>query len=51
MVCEDDGTYRLKLEYDASRYSEGMMDRFAESVDEMIKGLRDKDKAVLELLS
>lgn len=51
VVCEDDGTYRLKLEYDASRYSEGMMDRFAESVDEMIKGLRDKDKAVLELLS
>lgn len=51
VVCEDDGTYRLKLEYDASRYSEGMMGRFAESVDEMIKGLRDKDKAVLELLS
>ena len=51
VVCEDDGTYRLKLEYDASRYSEGMMGRFAESVDEMIKGLQDKDKAVLELLS
>ena|GEM_PF-110313 len=51
VVCEDDGTYRLKLEYDASRYSEGMMVRFAESVDEMIKGLQDKDKAVLELLS
>ena len=51
VVCEDDGTYRLKLEYDASRYSEAMMGRFAESVDEMIKGLQDKDKAVLELLS
>lgn len=51
VVCEDDGTYRLKLEYDASRYSEGMMSRFAEFVDEMIKGLQENDKPVLELLS
>ncbi|ORT99974.1 Non-ribosomal peptide synthetase [Anaerovibrio sp. JC8] len=51
VVCEDDGSYRLKLEYDASRYSEGMMERFATLVDEMIKGLQEKDKSVLELLS
>ena len=51
MVAEDDGSYRLKLEYDASRYSADRMGQFAALIDEMLKGLQEKDKSVLELLS
>lgn len=51
VIIEDDDSYRLKLEYDASRYSEEAMGRFAQLVDDMMKGLQQKDKSVLELLA
>lgn len=51
VVAEADGTYRMKMEYDASRYSEEKMNNLSELVDEMLKGLHEADKSVLELLA
>ena len=51
VVAEKDGTYRMKLEYDASRYSESKMNYLADLVDEMLKGLKNAEKSVLELLA
>ena len=41
MNAHDDGTYSLVLNYDASRYSEDAMRRFADTVEKMIHGLME----------
>ncbi|MBQ1510619.1 MAG: hypothetical protein IIZ54_06975, partial [Selenomonadaceae bacterium] len=41
MNAHDDGTYSLVLNYDASRYSEEAMRRFADTVEKMIHGLME----------
>lgn len=51
VIEEDDGTYRLKLEYDASRYSTEAMSSFVGLLDDMLQALQEKAKSVLILLS
>lgn len=45
-----DGTYSLVLKYDASRYSEEAMARYAAFVDEMTLALQDGERKLSEIL-
>ena len=50
MNAHDDGTYSLVLNYDASRYSEEAMRRFADTVEKMIHGLMEDGCMTWDLL-
>ena len=46
----EDGNYYLELDYDASRYSENAMKKFAETMDEIVLQLQDEEKFISEIL-
>ena len=50
VIEEDDGTYRLKLEYDASRYSEKAMQQYAAAYDEMLSAMQADGRQLAEIL-
>jgi len=45
-----DGGYYLELDYDASRYSENAMKKFAETMDRIILEMHDENKMISEIL-
>ena len=47
---EDTGRYLLYLDYDASRYSEGEMKRFAETLDEIVLKMQDVNTNISAIL-
>ena len=47
----DEGDYSLVLNYDASRFSEGSMRRFAESYEKIVRGLMEEGRPVTGLLA
>lgn len=47
----DDGSYILTLTYDGSRYSEVMMQRYAEAFDEVLLALQTENRCLAEILS
>lgn len=46
----DDGTYIVEYGYDASRYSESAMEKFAATFDEIVLQLQDEQKLISEIL-
>ena len=46
----DEGLYELFLDYDASRYSEALMEKFAMTLEETLLAMRDTNKKVSEIL-
>lgn len=51
LTALDDGSYTLTLTYDASRYSETMMQRYAAAFDEMLLAMQAEDRCLAEILS
>ncbi len=47
---ETDGSFYVRLDYDASRYSEGKMKKFAETFDEIILQMQDEERLVSDIL-
>ena len=48
--AEDSGHYSLELAYVTSRYSEAAMEKFAESIDEILLQLQDENKTLGEII-
>lgn len=46
----DDGSYSLKLVYDASRYSEKAMQQYAAAYDEMLSAMQADERKLAEIL-
>lgn len=46
----ENGTYYVKLDYDASKYSEQVMKNFAKIMDEIILKLQDEKILISEIL-
>jgi len=46
----DDGSYSLKLAYDASRYSEKAMQQYAAAYDEMLSAMQADGRQLAEIL-
>lgn len=46
----EDGTYLVEYGYDASRYSETSMEKFAALFDEIVAKLQDENKLISEIL-
>ena len=46
----DDGHYSLRLAYDASRYSEEAMHRYAAAYDEMLSAMQADERKLAEIL-
>jgi len=46
----DDGSYSLKLVYDASRYSEKAMQQYAAAYDEMLSAMQADERKLTEIL-
>lgn len=51
LTALDDGSYTLTLTYDASRYSEAMMQRYADAFDEILLAMQDENRCLAEMLS
>lgn len=51
LTALDDGSYTLTLTYDASRYSETMMQRYADAFDEILLAMQDENRCLAEMLS
>ena len=49
--ANDEDSYDLSLDYDASRYSEDEMRRFAEMMNEILIAMKNPDTRVSELLT
>ena len=47
----DDDSYLIRLDYDASRYSEAAMENFAAALDEIILALQDETRAISAILN
>ena len=47
---EDTGTYLLFLDYDASRYSEDEMNKFAKTLDEVVRAMQNTSLHVSQIL-
>ena len=47
----EDGTYLVEYGYDASRYSESAMEKFAATFDEIVAKLQDENKLISEILN
>ena len=46
----EDGSYSLRLVYDASRYSVAAMQRYAAAFDEMVQAMQKADGTLAEIL-
>lgn len=49
--AEDTGNYSLELAYVTSRYSEEAMEKFSESIDEILLQLQDENKKLGEIIT